>query len=133
MTDYPLVSRARRLRQDLNGPERAAWDALRKLRPYGIAVRRQHPVGPYVVDFAITKRQLVIEIDGGVHRLESVRARDELRERKITALGWRVLRLSAEEALSRDYLVETGHRGDRPLKPLSPMGRGVWGEGERSL
>ena len=82
-----------------------AWEALRELRKHGFAVRRQHPIGPYIVDFAVMKARLVIEIDGAIHERDDVRARDELRERKIIAEGWRILRIDAQTALSADHLL----------------------------
>ncbi|MFN4024494.1 MAG: endonuclease domain-containing protein [Hyphomonas sp.] len=100
----PHIKRARRLRQEANTPEEAAWTVLRELRAYGFPVRRQHPIGPYTVDFAIQKAKLVIEIDGGIHALEEVRLRDAERQNVIEALGWRVLRIDAEKALSGDHL-----------------------------
>ena len=80
MTRRPIIHSARRLRQSANAPEDVAWQALRELRKYGYAVRRQHPIGPYIVDFAIQKAMLAIEIDGGIHNLDAVRLRDELRQ-----------------------------------------------------
>lgn len=96
---------ARRLRREANAPEAAAWDALRALRDLGVVVRRQHPVGGYVVDFAIVRRKIVIEIDGGVHRLEEVALRDAERQAAIEALGWRVIRIEAGAAMNADYLL----------------------------
>ncbi len=104
MRDDQKTKLARRLRRDANAPERAAWAALRMLRERGFAVRRQHPVGPYVVDFAIVARKLVIEIDGGVHRLKA--ADDALRQSHLEGLGWRVVRVKPEVALSRDHLLD---------------------------
>ena len=95
---------ARRLRQSANAPEIAAWKCLRRLRQYDFPVRRQHPIGPYIVDFAIERAKLVIEIDGGIHRLPDVAARDAEREAELEVLGWRVMRISAEEAFHSDLL-----------------------------
>lgn len=97
------INRARRLRQDANAPEQRAWMALRALRRHGWPVRRQHPVGPYFADFAIVSARLVIEIDGAVHRLRT--QRDAVRDQVLRALGWRVLRLSAADAMSPDRLM----------------------------
>jgi very-short-patch-repair endonuclease len=97
---------ARRLRRSANFPERKAWDALRRLRKHGVVVRRQHPIGSYVVDFAIAKTRLVIEIDGGVHTLSHVAERDLARQNEIESLGWRVIRIPSEIALSADHLLE---------------------------
>ncbi len=107
MTDPspPHIRRARQLRQSANTPEQAAWSVLRGLREYGYPVRGQHPVGPYTVDFAIPKARLVIEIDGDVHALEDVRLRDAERQAVIESLGWSVLRLDTDTAMSDDHLL----------------------------
>ena len=105
MTRKPIIRRARQLRQAENVPEDVAWQALRTLRAYGFAVRRQHPIGPYIADFAIQKAMLVIEVDGGIHHQEDVQLRDGERQRDIEARGWRILRLSTEEAMSADHVM----------------------------
>ena len=92
------------MRQTANAPEQAAWQTLRKLRGHGFPVKRQYPVGSYIADFAIHRAKLVIEIDGGIHEREDIAMRDEMRQREIEALGWRVLRVSADEARSADLL-----------------------------
>ena len=105
MTRNLSTPRARTLRQSANGPEDAAWRALRQLRAHGFPVRRQHPIGGMIVDFAITKARLVIEIDGGIHKLPDVQARDAERDARLTALGWDILRIPASDALDADHLV----------------------------
>lgn len=90
MGDYSNIKRARRLRRISNVPERIAWQTLRKLRPLGFTVGRQYPIESYIVDFAIRKTRLVIEIDGGVHNLEHVKAGDKIRNERLEALGWKV-------------------------------------------
>ena len=104
MPTRPTTGRARRLRQITNAPEQVAWQTLRKLRGHGFPVKRQHPIGPYIVDFAIFRAKLVIEIDGGIHEREAVAQRDAVRQSEIEALDWRVIRFSAEEARSADVL-----------------------------
>jgi very-short-patch-repair endonuclease len=96
---------ARRLRQNANAPEVCAWQTLRTMRGRGYPVRRQYPIAGYIVDFAILKSRLVIEVDGSIHNEESVRARDELRERDLRNLGWDVLRVSTDVAMSPDHLL----------------------------
>jgi len=105
MTANRLTKRARGLRQTANAPKQVAWQALRQLRVHGYPTRRQFPVGVYIVDFAIPKARLVIEIDGGIHRLEQVQARDERREEDIRNLGWNVVRFSATEAMNGEWLL----------------------------
>jgi len=106
MAKTPDTYRARKLRRETNLPEQKAWQVLRKLRPLGYPVRRQHPIGGYFVDFAIVKARLIIEVDGSVHNQAEIKARDAERQAYLESVGWKVLRVSAETALSGDLLWE---------------------------
>ncbi|MAL11047.1 MAG: DNA (cytosine-5-)-methyltransferase, partial [Maricaulis sp.] len=44
--------RARSLRNNATEPEKRLWYRLRGWRKDGFPVRRQVPIGPYIVDFA---------------------------------------------------------------------------------
>ncbi|KDA02953.1 endonuclease domain-containing protein [Hyphomonas oceanitis] len=105
MPRSPDISRARRLRQTANAPEAAAWQALRTLRADGFPVRRQHPIAGYVVDFAIPKAWLVIEIDGSIHDSPEGRSADARRQSHIEQRGWHFLRVDTQTALSADHLL----------------------------
>lgn len=85
---------AQSLRLDQTSGEKALWRALRELKSDGIRVRRQAPIGPYVVDFAIFTRKLVIEIDGDVHALPDRIAHDEKRDTWLRSQGFDVIRYS---------------------------------------
>jgi very-short-patch-repair endonuclease len=63
------------------------------------------------LDFACVELRLVIEIDGAVHELDAVAARDEARRAEIEALGWTVIRFSNEDALHRPHLITDALRG----------------------
>ena len=73
-------------------PERYLWARL-KSRDDGIIFKRQHPIGPYVLDFFCYRAQLAIEVDGGLHDAE----RDALRDRYFEALGIHTYRIPATE------------------------------------
>ncbi|MBK9115644.1 MAG: endonuclease domain-containing protein [Betaproteobacteria bacterium] len=43
------------------------WWRLRDRRLAGFKFRRQHAMGPFIVDFACLDRRLIVELDGGQH------------------------------------------------------------------
>lgn len=58
---------ARRLRKEMADAERLLRSHLRRHQMAGLRFRRQHPLGPFVVDFVCIEAALVIEVDGGQH------------------------------------------------------------------
>ena len=87
---------ARRLRKQMSLPEVLLWRLLRKASP---PIRRQHPMGCYVLDFYCPAAKLVIEVDGFGHVTGDRPCRDEGRDAWLQARGLRVLRVAAEEVL----------------------------------
>jgi Protein of unknown function (DUF559) len=65
----PLLprDRARQLRREQTDAERRLWTHLRR-HQLGVQFRRQHPIGPYIVDFCCVERMLVVELDGRAAR-----------------------------------------------------------------
>ena len=110
MTESRLTPRARSLRQSGGLAEDRIWARLRGGVVDGWKVRRQHPVGPFVVDFACATLKLVIEIDGGVHGRDEVVTRDHLRQVQIEALGWTVIRFTNEQALGQPWRIDDAIR-----------------------
>jgi very-short-patch-repair endonuclease len=82
--------RARQLRRDSTDAERRIWSALRDRRLATYKFRRQHPIGEFIVDFACTRYQLVIELDGGQHADSTADAR---RTAWLESQGWTVMRV----------------------------------------
>ncbi|MCC6924821.1 MAG: DUF559 domain-containing protein [Novosphingobium sp.] len=80
-------------------PERLLWQQLR-LRPAGLRFRRQHPIGPYIVDFYCSSARMAVEIDGISHDMGDNPARDIERTNFLKENGHRVLRVSAQRVLS---------------------------------
>jgi very-short-patch-repair endonuclease len=115
----PLLPRdkARRLRRDETDAERRLWKHLwrHQLR---VQFRRQHPIGPCIVDFCCIECMLVVELDGGQH--EDHRARDEARTGWLAEQGFWVLRFSDREALMQieAVLTEIQNRLSTPTPTL---------------
>ena len=93
-----LRSRARALRAAPTTTEALLWQALRGGR-LGVAFRRQVPIGRYIADFCAPAARLAVEVDGGYHQERM--AADARRDRDMARLGYRVLRLPAEQVQHR--------------------------------
>jgi len=72
--------------------ERRLWYRLRNGQIDGYQFRRQHPAGPYVLDFYCPQLRLAIELDGGQHNLAGELQRDQQREAWLMARDVTVLR-----------------------------------------
>ena len=119
--------RARRLRADPTWTEAKLWERLRRLPT---RIRRQAPIGPYVVDFACLRARLVIEVDGGVHERTDVALRDLERDAWLKAQGYRVLRIDSRRIpADLDQVVAEMVRAIRQTTPLPLEGEGVGGWG----
>ena len=92
-TTKRTVAKARALRRTMSQPEARLWQYLRT-RPEGLKFRRQHPVGPYVLDFYCPAAKLAIEVDGEAHGLAE---RDLGRDLWLRNRGIDTLRIAAAD------------------------------------
>jgi len=98
---------SRYLRRHQTDAERIIWKALRNRQLYGFKFRRQHPIGPYILDFYCHQARLDVEIDGGQHYTDDGIRRDEERDAELEQQGIKVLRYSNSEVLNEtDSVVE---------------------------
>lgn len=104
-----IVRRARSLRNNATEGERKLWSELRQFRRlYGLHVRRQAPIGPYIADFVIQSRRLVIEVDGEFHTMPARQFADARRDAWLQGQGYRVVRLATGELCDNlDGCIET--------------------------
>ncbi len=95
----PLLTfkRARRLRRTMTRPEEILWSLLRGKQLGALRFRRQHPVGPFILDFYCTTAKLCVEIDGPAHESEPAIAHDGARTAWLSQQGIRVIRFSAAQ------------------------------------
>ena len=90
-------SLARNLRKSSTDAEKLLWKYLRNRQLNGWKLRRQHPIGPYIIDFACVEARLIIEVDGGQHAAN--KHEDFKRTEYLEEKGYRVLRFWNNEVL----------------------------------
>jgi very-short-patch-repair endonuclease len=90
---------ARALRRKMTLPEVLLWQALRG-SPSGLKFRRQHPTGPYILDFFCSDARLAIEVDGEAHSRGNHPKRDAERDAWLRTAGVTTLRIRAVDVLS---------------------------------
>jgi very-short-patch-repair endonuclease len=84
-------------------------------------VKRQAPIGRYIVDFVSFRRSLVVEVDGGQHAESEA---DLRRTRWLEDQGFRVLRFWNNEVLSNTGGVLDTIMAAADPSPVTPL-RGV--------
>lgn len=96
-TKPELQEAARALRQPMTSAEQMLWQALRNRKLGGFKFRRQHAVGPFILDFYCSACKLAVELDGQVHTQRTEYDRE--RTAHLNAYGCRVIRFDNEEVL----------------------------------
>ena len=110
----------------MTASERVLWEALRR---FNLHIRRQAPMGRYVLDFVHHGARLVIEVDGGRHDLPEAQLHDAERDAWLNAQGYRVLRIRDRDAFGdadavADRIAAEIQRSP-PNQPIPPKrGRG---------
>jgi very-short-patch-repair endonuclease len=97
VAETPRRRYARELRRTQTKAERMLWRQLRSRRFTGLKFRRQHPVGPFVVDFCSPEARIIIELDGGQHA--PTRRDDATRTAILQTHGYHVFRFWNNEVL----------------------------------
>ena len=80
-------------------PEVLLWLGLKARRLEGLHFRKQHPIGPYVLDFYCDAARLAVEVDGGGHDFGDRPRLDTVRDAWMARQGIRTLRIPAVEVL----------------------------------
>ena len=123
-----LKQNAGDLRSRQTAAESLLWGVLRNRKLCNQKFRRQHPIGPWIVDFACVEHKLAIELDGGYHDL--VGEADLARQSALESFGWTVLRFENDEVLAdvnsvaigiaRTLGLEATVRGESLVKDRAP-------------
>ena len=73
----------------------------------GFTFNRQRPVLNYIADFMCKDLKLIIEVEGYSHTLEEVIRNDIIRQKKLEAAGFKVIRFTDAEVLKEINRVRT--------------------------
>ncbi len=128
------VRQSRRLRRTMSLPEVLLWQSLR--RTENLKFRRQHPCGPFSLDFFCSDARLAIELDGQAHERGGRPERDAARDAWLLAAGISTMRIPAAEVLGDLEAVVQGVIAEatgrlplhHPAAPGGPPPRGKLGE-----
>jgi very-short-patch-repair endonuclease len=97
--DPRLLSYARANRRQPTLTESMIWADIRN-RQLEAKFRRQHPIGPFIVDFVCLEKKLIVELDGWTHDLEQNTTYDRQRHRWLEQQGYRMLRFADDEVMN---------------------------------
>ncbi|WEK05652.1 MAG: DUF559 domain-containing protein [Candidatus Devosia phytovorans] len=90
---------AREMRSDPTPAEREFWTLLLPFRENGWHIRRQAPIGSFVVDFVCKRIGVIFEIDGETHYIDGAAEKDAARTAYLASRGYRVVRFTNDEVL----------------------------------
>jgi very-short-patch-repair endonuclease len=100
------IKNAKRLRRSLSPPEAQLWSRLRDRALGKPTFRRQHPIGPYVLDFYCAKARLGVELDGAGHDMGTRPQRDLRRDDWLKSRGIAVVRVALSDLTSIDDVAD---------------------------
>lgn len=107
MSQYTLYEKrefARKMRQEPTEAEAFLWERIRR-NALGYTFQRQRTVYGYIVDFWCPRARLAIEVDGSVHNIEEVAAKDEQKEIVLSGYKIGLLRFTNDEVLNSPAIV----------------------------
>jgi very-short-patch-repair endonuclease len=87
-------------------PEVVLWQRLRRGTLERLRFRRQHPLGPYILDFYCPAARIALEVDGWSHQTEQRARHDERRDAWLADNRIRVLRFPAADVLDDRRLMD---------------------------
>lgn len=101
-----LKEKAKQLRQYPTEAETILWEGLRNKKS-GFVFKRQYIIDEYIVDFICLARKLIVEVDGKYHSKGEQQELDSIREQRLKAMGFRLLRFTNEEIMCNNDSVLT--------------------------
>lgn len=96
-----LKKYARENRKEMTQGEVVLWDVvLRRRQLFGKRFLRQRPVDHYIADFMCPELKLVIEVDGLSHDNEYQYRKDQERDKRLSSLGFKTIRIPDSDVLN---------------------------------
>ena len=125
LADGLSYARAKAFRRQLTPPELTLWRCVRAKRFLGYKFRRQHPVGPYILDFYCAAAKLAVEIDGQSHDHPERIEHDRRRTGWLGRRGIRVMRIAAVDVRDEldgvmEFILMVLRQRCEALGPVSP-------------
>lgn len=77
--------------------EEKLWIYLRGRRFNNLKFRRQVAIGNYIVDFVCKDEKLIIELDGSGHLENTQEKHDNIRDKYLKDLGYKIIRIYNNE------------------------------------
>ena len=94
-----LFEFAKEMRNNPTEAESVLWQYLSNSQRKGFRFKRQHPIKYFIADFYCHSKRLIIEVDGGYHRIPEQYEYDQNRDYELEELGLKILRFTNEQVL----------------------------------
>jgi len=92
---------ANQLRRNMTLAEKLLWIELQQYSTkWKLKFQTQIVVGGrFIADFVCFNKRLIVEVDGSIHRLTSVRRKDKYRTKVLNKLGYRIIRFTNNQVI----------------------------------
>lgn len=90
----------RELRHNSTPAEKVFWAMVSAKQFNNLKFRRQHDIGPYIVDFYCAALNLIIEIDGDSHFTTQGIDYDKTRTKYLISKGYQIIRYDNSQILN---------------------------------
>lgn len=116
---HKVGKRRKELRNNPTAEEVFLWLRVRSSQ-LGYKFRRQHSIGPYIIDLYCPKKKLAIELDGTQHYIGTGEQYDKQRTTYLEAHGIYVLRFSNIDLKTNIEGVLLKIKSELDAPPLTP-------------
>jgi len=90
----------RELRHNTTPAEKIFWSKVANRTFQNLKFRKQHGIGPFVVDFYCPEKKIIVEIDGDSHATDTGIENDQERAKYLAGLGYKIVRYQNSDVLN---------------------------------